>query len=113
MVLRTRRVQRRPHTIAVVSKRSIKRKLAKTASRLTTLRAERTAVEEQMRYLADDADDSAVRALVADNTAATRDAREAREHAEAYRRQHARVVAEIEELSQRQDELLDELVASD
>jgi hypothetical protein len=95
-----------------VSKRSIKRKLAKTSSRLTTLRAELTAVEEQMRYLADDADDSAVRAMVADNTAVTREAREAREHADAYRRQHARVVAEIDELARRQDELLDELVAA-
>lgn len=96
-----------------MSKRSIKRKLAKTSSRLTSLRAELTAVEEQMRYLADDAEDSAVRALVAENTAVDREAREAREHAEAYRRQHARVVAEIEELTQRQDQLLDQLMAAD
>ncbi len=96
-----------------MSKRSIKRKLAKTSSRLTALRAELTAVEEQMRSLADDADDSAIRAMVADNTAATREAREAREHAEAYRRQHARVVAELAELTRRQDELLDQLVAAD
>ena len=96
-----------------MSKRSIKRKLAKTSSRLTALRAELTAVEEQMRSLADDADDSAIRAMVADNTADTREAREAREHAEAYRRQHARVVAELAELTRRQDELLDQLVAAD
>ena len=111
--LLARRVAGRPHTIRVVSKRSIKRKLAKTSSRLTTLRAECIALEEQMRFLADDADDSAVRAMVADNTAVTREAREAREHAEAYRRQHERVVAEIDELARRQDELLDELVATD
>ncbi len=66
-----------------------------------------------MRYLADDADDTAIRAMVADNTAATRDAREAREHAEAHRRHHARVVAEIDELVRRQDQLLDQLVAAD
>ena len=96
-----------------MSKRSIKRKLAKTSSRLTALRAELDAVEEQMRYLADDADDSAVRAMVADNTAASREAREAREHADAYRRQHARVIAEIDELTLRQDDLLDRLTASD
>lgn len=93
-----------------VSKRSLKRKLAKTSSRLTALRGELAALEEQMRHLADDAEDSAVRAMVADNTAATREAREAREHAEAYRRQHARVVAEMDELTRRQDELLDQLV---
>ncbi len=97
----------------VVSKRSIKRKLAKTSSRLTVLRGELTAVEEQMRSLADDADDTAVRALVAENTAATREARQAREHADAYRRQHARVLAEIEELTRRQDQLLDQLMAAD
>jgi uncharacterized coiled-coil DUF342 family protein len=96
-----------------VSKRSIKRKLTKTSSRLTALRAELNAVEEQMRYLADDADDSAVRAMVADNTAASREAREAGEHADAYRRQHARVIAEIDELTLRQDDLLDRLTASD
>lgn len=93
-----------------VSKRSLKRKLAKTSSRLTALRGELAALEEQMRHLADDAEDSAVRAMVADNTAATREAREAREHAEAYRRQHARVVAEMDELTRRQDDLLDQLV---
>jgi predicted nucleic acid-binding Zn-ribbon protein len=96
-----------------VSKRSIKRKLAKTSSRLTALRAELTAVEEQMRYLDDDAEDSAIRAMVADNTAATREARHARQHADAYRRQHARVVAEIDELTRRQDELLDQLTETD
>ena len=74
------------------------------------MRGELAALEEQMRHLADDAEDSAVRAMVADNTAATREAREAREHAEAYRRQHARVVAEMDELTRRQDELLDQLV---
>ena len=57
--LLARRVAGRPHTIRVVSKRSIKRKLAKMSSRLTTLRAECIALEEQMRFLADDADDSA------------------------------------------------------
>lgn len=96
-----------------MSKRSIKRKLAKTSSRLTALRGELTAVDEQLRHLEDDAEDSAVRAMVADNTAATREAREAREHAEAYRRQRARVVAEIDELSRRQDDLLDRLIESE
>ena len=95
-----------------MSKRSITRKLAKTSKRLTALRAELEAIEEQARHLRDDADDMAVRAIVAENTGVTRDARRAREHADAHRRHHERVVAEIAELERRQDELLDQLSAA-
>jgi hypothetical protein len=96
-----------------VSKRSIKRKLTKTSSRLTSLRAELIAVDEQTLYLREDADDSATRALVAENTAVDREARQAREHADANARQRERVVAEIAELEGRQNELLDLLTAAD
>jgi len=95
----------------LVSKRSIQRKLTKTSKRLTGLRAELVAVDEQLRSLRDDADDTAVRAMVADNTAADREARQAKEHASAYVRQRERVVSEIAALEQRQDELLDQLTA--
>jgi len=92
-----------------MSKRSIKRKLAKSTSRLTALRADLSVIDEQMRSLDEDAQDTATRAVVADNTAATREAREAAEHLAAHRRHRARVVSEIDELSRRQDELLDRL----
>lgn len=95
-----------------MSNRSIKRKLAKTTSRLTVLRTDLSVIDEQMRSLDDDAQDAATRAVVADNTAATREAREAGEHLAAHRRQRERVVAEIDELSRRQDELLDRLIDS-
>ena len=95
-----------------VSKRSITRKLAKGSKRLTSLRAELGTIDEQVRHLRDDADDMAVRAIVADNTGVSRDARRAREHAEAHRKNRDRVVAEIAELERRQDELLDELSAA-
>ena len=98
-------------TLRDVSKRSITRKLRKTSSRLAALRAELSIIEEQARYLGDDAADTATRAVVAENTAAEREAREAREHAEAYRRQRHRLAAEIEELTVRQDDLLDQLTA--
>ncbi|WP_040493086.1 hypothetical protein [Ilumatobacter nonamiensis] len=96
-----------------MSKRSIKRKLTKTTSRLTALRSELSVIDEQMRSLDDDAQEAATRAVVADNTAATREAREASEHLAAHRRQRERVEAEIGELSRRQDELLDQLIESD
>lgn len=99
-------------TLDQVSKRSITRKLAKTSKRLTSLRRELEAIQEQARYLRDDAEDMEVRAVVADNTAASREARQAREHADAHRRELARVTAEIDELARRQDELLDQLSAS-
>ena len=99
--------------MSFVGSRSIERKLSKTGSRLSALRREIDTIDEQLRSLADDADDSAVRALVAENSAATREAREAREHADAHRRQRERVIAEIAELEVRQDALLDRLIATD
>lgn len=99
-------------TLPQVSKRSITRKLAKNSKRLVSLRNELEAVQEQARYLRDDAEDMEVRAVVADNTAASRDARQAREHAEAHRRELERVTVEIGELTRRQDELLDQLGVS-
>ncbi|MEP1123782.1 MAG: hypothetical protein ABJH68_07830 [Ilumatobacter sp.] len=92
-----------------MSKRSITRKLAKDSKRLASLRAELGTIDEQARMLRDEADDMAVRAIVADDTGVSRDARRAREHAEAHRRNRDRVVAEIAELERRQDELLDGL----
>lgn len=95
-----------------MSKRSITRKLSKVSARLTVLRDELRVIDEQMRYLDDDAEDMRTRATVAENTAASREAREAGEHVGAHRRQRERVVREIDELAQRQDSLLDELTAA-
>jgi hypothetical protein len=96
-----------------VSKRSIKRKLTKTSSRLTSLRAELIAVDEQTLYLRQEADESATRAVVAENTGVDREARQAREHADTNAKQRGRVVGEIAQLEQRQDELLDQLTSAD
>ncbi len=95
-----------------VSKRSITRKLAKASKRLTALSAELGTIDEQARMLRDEAEDMAVRAIVAENTGVSRDARRAQEHADAHLRNRDRVVAEIAELERRQDELLDELSAA-
>lgn len=92
--------------------RLIERRLSRNAARLNSLRNELSVIDEQLRHLGDDADDQATRALVAENTAATREAREARQHVTAMRRHRERVVEEIAELEQRQDELLDRLTAA-
>jgi len=99
--------------MSTMSKRSIQRKLAKTSSRLTSLRSELSVIDEQLGYLDDDAQDAATRAIVADNTGAAREAREASEHLSAHRRQRERIAAEIEDLTRRQDELLDRMIAED
>ncbi|MGB3734357.1 MAG: hypothetical protein WA964_05335 [Ilumatobacter sp.] len=100
------------HILSAVSKRSITRKLAKTSRRLTSLRAELGTIDEQARMMRDEADDMAVRAIVAANSGVSRDARQAQEHAEAHRKNRERVVVEMAELERRQDELLDALSAA-
>ena len=95
-----------------VSKRSITRKLAKNSKRLMSLRAELGTIDEQARMLRDEAEEMALRAIVAGNTGVSRDARRAQEHAEAHRKNRDRVILEIEELDRRQDHLLDELSAA-
>jgi len=96
-----------------MSKRSITRKLTKVSSRLTALRDELGVIDEQIRHLGDDAEDMTTRAVIAENTAASREAREAREHVDAHRRHREQVAREIEELARRQDSLLDELTNAD
>lgn len=89
----------------------VERRLSKTASRLKSLRVELGVIDEQLRHLGDDADDQAIRALVAETAAANHDARDAQRHVDAMRRHRERVEAEIIELEQRQDDLLDQLTA--
>ncbi|MEM9038836.1 MAG: hypothetical protein AAGD33_02955 [Actinomycetota bacterium] len=90
----------------------VERRLSKTAGRLRTLRSELAVIDEQLRHLDDDADDQELRAMVAETSAAVRDARQARGHVDAMRRHRERVVVEIETLEQRQDELLARLSSS-
>ncbi len=66
-------------------------------------------IDEQLAHLVDDADDKSLRALVADNPAAAVELREAEGHSEAMAEHRRHVVAEIDSLETRQDELLDEL----
>jgi predicted nucleic acid-binding Zn-ribbon protein len=87
----------------------VERRLSQVGSRLKSLRAELSVIDEQMVHLADDADDQAIRALVAETAGASHDARDARRHVDALAKHRAHVVDEIAALETRQDELLDRL----
>jgi predicted nucleic acid-binding Zn-ribbon protein len=86
----------------------IQRRLAKTGSRLRSLREELATVDEQLVQFTDDAEDLAVRALVAESPEASHESNDARKHVDAMRRHREHVVAEIAELETRQDQLLDQ-----
>ena len=76
-----------------------------------TCRDELRVADEQLAHLADEADDLAVRAVVAETSHAGIEARKAREHAAAMAAHRARLQSSIAALEVRQDELLDELNA--
>ena len=83
--------------------------MKKAGGRLRGLRDELLVIDEQLAHLNDDADEKSIRALVADNPAAAIEHREAVGHSEAMAEHRRHVVAEIDALEARQDELLDEL----
>lgn len=85
------------------------RRLTQVATRLRTLRDELAMIDEQLTHLIDDADDLALRALVSETPGASFESNDARKHVDAMRRHRDHVVAEIAELEQRQDQLLDRL----
>ena len=87
----------------------VRRRLSQVSNRLRTLRDELAVVDEQLVHLRDDADDLAIRALVAESPAASIESTDARKHVDAMLRHRQHVLAEIAELELRQDQLLDEL----
>jgi chromosome segregation ATPase len=90
----------------------LKRRLTVLSARLKTLRGEIDVADEQIRHLRDDAEDAETRAIVSENSAATREAREAREQVDAMRTHRDRMAREVAQLERQQDELLDQLTAS-
>lgn len=76
----------------------LQRRLAKVSDRLRSLRAELAVIDEQLVSLGDDADDQAIRALVAETAGSSFEARDARRHVDAMSKHRAHVVDEIAEL---------------
>ena len=78
--------------------------------RLKTLRSELAVVDEQLLYLGEDADDQAIRAMVAETASSSFEARSAQGNLANMTKHRAKVVEEIAELEERQDQLLDQLI---
>ena len=89
----------------------VERRLSQNAARLKSLRAELSQIDEQLAVFADDADDTAIRALVSETPGAAHEANDARKHADAMARHRQHVVDTIRELERKQDELLDKLTS--
>ncbi len=89
----------------------VERRLSESAERLKRLRTELAVVEEQLAFLAEAADETRLRALVAETPVADKEHREAQKHADAMARQKAELLRQVRAVERTQDELLDRLVA--
>jgi hypothetical protein len=94
-----------------VSRSVVERKLSQVSARLKELRAELVVVDEQLGFLADQAEDARLRALVSETPIAGKEHAEAQKHADAMGRHRDAVLSSMAELERSQDELLDRLFA--
>jgi chromosome segregation ATPase len=92
-----------------VAGRLNERRLNQLGARLRSLREELRVIDEQLASLVDDADDKALRAIVAETPMAGIESRDARLHADAMTKHRAHLAAQIAELEARQDQLLDRM----
>lgn len=91
--------------------RMVERRLRRAGARLRELRDELVVIDEQLAQLADEADDSGIRALVSETPGVRGESRDARAHADAMAAHREHVVRTIADLERRQDELLDAMTA--
>ncbi len=91
----------------------IERRLMDVAQRLKRAREELAVIEEQLAVLSEAADDARIRSLVAETPLAHREYTEAQRHADAMERTRQVVAADVDELVETQDSLLDRLVSGD
>ncbi len=87
----------------------VERRLTKVGLRLKTLRRELAVIDEQLLYLGADADDQAIRAMVAETAASSFEARSAKGSFANMTKHRTKVIDEIVALEVRQDELLDQM----
>ena len=82
----------------------LEQRLTDVSERLVQLRRELSVADEQLAHFTDEADEARLRALVSETPLAER-------HADVMNRHRATLLAEIAELEQAQDDLLDRLIA--
>jgi hypothetical protein len=68
--------------------------------------------DEQLAHMDDEAEEARLRALVSETPLAGQDYRESQRHADAMRRHRDQLVAEVADLENAQNDLLDRLVAT-
>lgn len=90
----------------------IERKLKENGDELKRAREELRISVEQLEHLASDAEQARLRAMVSETPLAEQEYREAARHADKMQRHHDDLLERIITLETRQDELLDEMMAS-
>ncbi|MCY3561043.1 MAG: hypothetical protein OXH20_07725 [bacterium] len=89
----------------------IRLRITEVSRRLARCRAELQVAEEQLVYFSDSESEAQLRALVSETPMADRDLRDAARHAAAMTGHRDRLQAEVAELEDRLDALLDRLSA--
>lgn len=79
---------------------------------MKALSRELAVADEQLAHMDDHAEEARLRALVSETPLAGQDYRESQRHADAMRRYRDQLVAEMADLENAQNELLDRLVAA-
>ncbi|MGF1599948.1 MAG: hypothetical protein ACFCVK_24070 [Acidimicrobiales bacterium] len=88
---------------------SIERKLNDLTIEVRSLRAELQVVDEQLRFVVDEADDARLRSLVSETPLAASEHREAARTVAAVRRDREAKLKRLAKLESKQDALLDQL----
>jgi hypothetical protein len=89
---------------------SVERRLSDAHDQLMRARAELAVLDEQLLVVNEIADDTRLRALVAETPVAAKEHDEASRHASVMLQSRQSLIEHIEELERRQGELLDRLV---
>jgi hypothetical protein len=92
-----------------ISRRLVRHRLSRCAATISEVREELRVSLEQFDVLQDDANDTGLRAIVAETPLAEAEFSEARSHFEAMQRHVVHLRALLETLEREQDSLLDEL----
>ena len=95
-----------------VGRTLIERRLRDVSDRLKAVSRDVAVAQEQLAHLDEEADEARLRALVSETPVSEQEHREAQRHADAMRRHHEDLLAQLRQLETAQDELLDRLVAA-
>ena len=87
----------------------VERRLLEVSKRLRKVREELAVADEQLRALADAADEARIRSLVSETPLAAKESQEAQRHADAMASARDTLAAQVRRLELELDELLDKL----